>query len=63
MQVVFNVLPIHHTYGLNIAAFHCFFEPVTVLFLSKWDADIFLDSIPKSVLSQYAVLPHKPTSL
>jgi len=27
MQVVSNVLPIYHTYGLNIAAFHRFFEP------------------------------------
>lgn len=60
MQVVFNVLPIHHTYGLHIAAFHCFFEPVTVLFLSKWDADTFLDSIPKLVLPQYVVLLHSP---
>lgn len=51
MQVLFNVLPIHHAYGLNVATFRCFSEPVTVLFLSKWSAETFLDAIPKLVLS------------
>lgn len=51
MQVLFNVLPIHHTYGLNIATLRCFSEPVTVLFLSKWNSETFLDAIPKLVLS------------
>ena len=55
---MFNVLPLHHTYGLNSVAFLRFFNPSTVLFLSKWDTDTFLDSILKLVISQYVVLLH-----
>ncbi|KAF9240269.1 acetyl-CoA synthetase-like protein [Melanogaster broomeanus] len=47
MNVIFNVLPIHHAYGLHITTFRCFFNPTSVVLLSKWDADIYLDAIPK----------------
>lgn len=57
MQVLLNVLPIHHTYGLNVATFRCFFERVTLLFLSKWNADTFLDSIPKYRVTTLVLVP------
>jgi acyl-CoA synthetase (AMP-forming)/AMP-acid ligase II len=47
MQVLFNVLPIHHTYGLHISCFRVFFSPLTVVLLPKWDVDAFLSAIPK----------------
>lgn len=47
MQVLFNVLPIHHTYGLHISCFRVFFSPLTVVLLPKWDVGAFLDAIPK----------------
>ncbi|KAG1882796.1 hypothetical protein F4604DRAFT_353071 [Suillus subluteus] len=47
MQVLFNVLPIHHTYGLHISCFRVFFSPLTVVLLPKWDVNAFLNAIPK----------------
>ncbi|KAL4073286.1 hypothetical protein V8B97DRAFT_1953731 [Scleroderma yunnanense] len=57
MQVVFSVLPIHHSYGLNVTTFRCFFEPVTVLLLSKWNADTFLEAIPKYHITTLVLVP------
>ncbi|KAG6336875.1 hypothetical protein ID866_2201 [Astraeus odoratus] len=57
MQVMFNVLPIHHSYGLNVTTFRCFSEPLTMLFLSKWDADMFLDALPKYRVTSLALVP------
>lgn len=47
MQVLFNVLPIHHTYGLHISCFRAFFSPLTVVLLPKWEVNAFLNAIPK----------------
>lgn len=47
MNVIFNVLPMHHTYGLHIAAFRCFFGPATLIILPKWNADMYFECVPK----------------
>ncbi|KAG0708430.1 hypothetical protein DFH29DRAFT_892469 [Suillus ampliporus] len=47
MQVLFNVLPIHHTYGLHVSCFRVFFSPLTVVLLPKWDVNAYLDAIPR----------------
>lgn len=49
MNVTFNVLPIHHVYGLHITTFRCFLAPATLVLLPKWNADVFFDCIPKYV--------------
>ncbi|KAH7885512.1 hypothetical protein F5I97DRAFT_1810218 [Phlebopus sp. FC_14] len=56
-QVIYNVLPIHHAYGLHISTFRCFFAPTTVLLLPKWDADIYLDTIPKYRVTTIYLVP------
>ena len=48
-NVTFNVLPIHHVYGLHITTFRSFFTPTTLVLLPKWNADVYFDSIPKYV--------------
>ncbi|KIJ64595.1 hypothetical protein HYDPIDRAFT_111963 [Hydnomerulius pinastri MD-312] len=57
MNVLFNVLPIHHAYGLHITTFRCFFNPTTVLLLPKWDADVYLDAIPKYRATSIYLVP------
>ncbi|KAI6006469.1 hypothetical protein EDC04DRAFT_2782273 [Pisolithus marmoratus] len=57
MQVLFNVLPIHHAYGLYITNFLCLLDPTTVLFLSKWKVDAFLDAIPKYRVTSLYLVP------
>lgn len=47
LNVIFNVLPMHHVYGLHIATFRCFLSPATVVLLPKWNADVYFDSLPK----------------
>jgi acyl-CoA synthetase (AMP-forming)/AMP-acid ligase II len=49
MQVLFNVLPIHHTYGLHVTCFRVFFSPLVVVVLPKWDVNSFVEAIPKCV--------------
>ncbi|KIK90748.1 hypothetical protein PAXRUDRAFT_831419 [Paxillus rubicundulus Ve08.2h10] len=57
MNVIFNVLPIHHAYGLHITTFRCFFGPTTVLLLPKWDAASYLDAIPKYRVTTVFLVP------
>ncbi|OAX33941.1 acetyl-CoA synthetase-like protein [Rhizopogon vinicolor AM-OR11-026] len=47
MQVLFNVLPIHHTYGLHVTCFRVFFSPLVVVVLPKWDVNSYVEAIPK----------------
>ncbi|KAH7915464.1 hypothetical protein BJ138DRAFT_1176554 [Hygrophoropsis aurantiaca] len=56
-QVLFNVLPIHHAYGLHITSFRMFFSPVTIILLPKWDADLYLDVIPKYRVTSIYLVP------
>ncbi|KAF9222994.1 acetyl-CoA synthetase-like protein [Gyrodon lividus] len=57
MNVIFNVLPIHHAYGLHITTFRCFFKPTTVLLLPRWDADSYLNAIPKYRVTSVYLVP------
>ncbi|KAG2362836.1 hypothetical protein BDR07DRAFT_1405854 [Suillus spraguei] len=57
MQVLFNVLPIHHTYGLHISCFRVFFSPLTVVLLPKWDVNAFLQAIPKYRATSLYLVP------
>ncbi|KAF8125729.1 hypothetical protein EV363DRAFT_1350027 [Boletus edulis] len=57
LNVTFNVLPIHHAYGLHIATFRCFFSPTTLLLLPKWNHDVFFDSIPKHRVTTIYLVP------
>ena len=45
--MTFNVLPIHHTYGLQVTTFRCFLSPTTLVLLPKWNAYLYFDCIPK----------------
>ena len=47
MQVLFNVLPIHHTYGLHVTSFRVFFSPLSVVVLPKWDVNSYIEAIPR----------------
>ncbi|KIJ17594.1 hypothetical protein PAXINDRAFT_167606 [Paxillus involutus ATCC 200175] len=57
MSVTFNILPIHHAYGLHITTFRCFFNPTTVLFLPKWDPEGYLDAISKYRVTTLFLVP------
>ncbi|KAH7915463.1 hypothetical protein BJ138DRAFT_1109674 [Hygrophoropsis aurantiaca] len=48
-QTIFSVLPLHHAFGLHLTAVRIFLQPTTIVLLSKWDPDVYLDSIPKPV--------------
>ncbi|KAH7923339.1 acetyl-CoA synthetase-like protein [Leucogyrophana mollusca] len=57
IQVLFNVLPIHHAYGLHVTSFRVFFVPVTIILLPKWDANLYLDTIPKYRVTSIYLVP------
>ncbi|KAG9316024.1 hypothetical protein JVU11DRAFT_3686 [Chiua virens] len=57
ISVAFIVLPMHHSYGLYMTTFICFFSPVTLVLLPKWNVDMFFDSIPKYRATNVYLVP------
>jgi len=57
INVTFNVLPIHHVYGLHVTSFRCFFSPTSLILLPKWNADVYFDSIPKYRVTSVYLVP------
>jgi acyl-CoA synthetase (AMP-forming)/AMP-acid ligase II len=56
-NVAFNVLPVHHAYGLHITTFRPFFSPTTLVLLPKWNANVFFDSITKYRITSMSLVP------
>ncbi|KAI0771372.1 amp dependent CoA ligase [Irpex lacteus] len=50
-------LPFYHSYGLHMACFRVFADPVTCLILPKWDAELVLHAIPKYRVNIIALIP------
>jgi acyl-CoA synthetase (AMP-forming)/AMP-acid ligase II len=47
IPVILALLPMHHTYGLNIYAFRSCLIRSTLVLMPKWDTKVALRAIPK----------------
>ncbi|KAH0826137.1 hypothetical protein J3R83DRAFT_5550 [Lanmaoa asiatica] len=56
-NVTFNVLPIHHAYGLHITTFRSFIAPSTLVLIPKWNAEVYFDSITKYRVTSIFLVP------
>jgi acyl-CoA synthetase (AMP-forming)/AMP-acid ligase II len=49
IHVVLGFLPLHHSFGLQSFCFQLFFTQTTLVLMPKWNMDVALKLIPKSV--------------
>jgi len=47
IPVILAILPMHHTYGLNMYAFRTCLAQATLVLMPKWDTKLALRAIPK----------------
>lgn len=57
IRVLFNVLPLSHSFGLSMTTSVCLLQPMTTLFLRKWNVDTFFDVIPKYRVTNLSIVP------
>ncbi|OJA11811.1 hypothetical protein AZE42_11578, partial [Rhizopogon vesiculosus] len=57
IQVVFNIVPVYHALGLYSCSILNFIRPSTGVILSKWDINVFFDSIPKYQITNLLLVP------
>jgi len=57
IPVILALLPLHHTYGLNMYAFRTCLGQATLVLMPKWDTKLALRAIPKYKVSFLALIP------
>ena len=62
IPVILAILPMHHTYGLNMYAFRSCLAQSTLVLLPKWDTKLALKAIPKYAPS-FFFFPYDNTRL
>ena len=64
IPVILAILPMHHTYGLNMYAFRSCLVQSTLVLLPKWDTKLALKAIPKYAFpSSFPTFFHDNTGL
>lgn len=49
IAVFMGVLPMYHSYGLHVFCFRAFMARTTVVLMPKWNMDMTLNLIPRSL--------------
>ncbi|OJA15008.1 hypothetical protein AZE42_12404 [Rhizopogon vesiculosus] len=57
IQISLNVVPIYHSLGLYLTSFFNFLGRSTTVMLSKWNIEVFFDSIPKYQITNLGFVP------
>jgi len=57
IQISLNVVPVYHSLGLYLTSFFNFLGRSTTVMLSKWNIEVFFDSIPKYQITNLSFVP------
>ena len=59
--VILALLPLHHTYGLNLYAFRSCLACATLVLMPRWDTKLALRAIPKYAYFFAMITRNQPT--